>query len=165
MFKHLSALSRLFKEYEPDLRLIQGATIVYLVYIFGDASGSGFRSSWTEGISVGCNFGVWNEEGYGTSSNYREFCNFLETHEELGRKGNFQGKEIFLCTYNMVSDRISAKGSSKLEALFHLVLQLHCLIMRFKFKVRFIHVAVTRMISQGMDGLYRDDMYEGIMKR
>ena len=63
-----------------------------VLYIFGDASGSGFGSSWTEGISVGYRFGVWNEEGDGTSSNYREFCNLLDTLYEVGIKGNLQGK-------------------------------------------------------------------------
>ena len=81
LFKHLPSLSELFKEDDPDLRLIRGAAIVEVVYIFGDASGSGFRSSWTEGISVGYWFGVWNEEGYGIISNYREFCNLVETLE------------------------------------------------------------------------------------
>ena len=77
---------------EPALRLIRGAAIVEVVYIFGHAYGSGFGLSWIEGISVGYRFGVWNEEGNGTSSNYREFCDLLETLEEVGRKGNLQGK-------------------------------------------------------------------------
>ena len=94
-FKHLFALAELFKKDEPDLRVIRGATILEVLYIFGDASGSGFGSSWTEGISIGYRFGVCNEEGYGTISNYRDFCNIVETFEEVGRKGNLQVKEFF----------------------------------------------------------------------
>ena len=67
----MSALLELFKEDEPDLRLIRGAKIVEVMYIFGDANGLGFGSLWTEGISIGYWFGVWNEEGDGTSSNYK----------------------------------------------------------------------------------------------
>ena len=52
-----------------------------VVYIFGGDSGLGFGSSCTEGISVGYWFGVWNEEGYGTSSNYRDFRHLVETLE------------------------------------------------------------------------------------
>ena len=111
-----------------------------------------------------CWFGVWNKEVYGTRSNYREFRNLVEEIEEVGRKGNLQGKEFFLCTDNMVSGSISETGSSKLEALFDLVVRLHCLSMSFKYNVRFIHVAGTWMISQGTDGLYRGDMYEVIIK-
>ena len=53
LFKHLSALAELFREDDPDLRIIQHATILEVLYIFGDASGLGFRLSWTKRISVG----------------------------------------------------------------------------------------------------------------
>ena len=92
MFKHQSALSELFKEDETALMIIQGATIVEVVYTFEDVSGSGFGLSWTEGISVGYWFGFWKDQGYGTSSINRQFCNLVETIEEVGRKGNLQGK-------------------------------------------------------------------------
>ena len=38
LFKQFSDLLELFKEYEPDLRLIQGTAIVEVVYIFCYAS-------------------------------------------------------------------------------------------------------------------------------
>ena len=155
LFKHLSDLSELFKDDETDLRLIRGAAIVEVVYIFGDASGLGFGSSLIEGVPFSYRFGVWNQEGYGTSSNYREFCNLVKILEEVGRKVNLQGKEVFLCTNSMVLDSI---------ALFDLVVRIHCLSMRFKCNARFIRVAGTRIISQGKDGLSRGDIYEGIMK-
>ena len=88
----------------------------------------------------------------------------MEILEELGRKVNLQGKEVFLCTDNMVLESIATTGSSKSEALFDLLVRLHCMSMRFKCNVRFIHVAGTRMSSQGTDGLSRGDMYEEIMK-
>ena len=47
------------------------------VYVFGDASRSGFGLSWTEVMSIGYRFVVWNEEGDGTSSNHREFRNLV----------------------------------------------------------------------------------------
>ena len=164
LLKNLSALLELFKEDEPALRPIRCAAIVEVVYIFGDASGSGFGSSCTEGIYFGYRFGVWNEEGDGTSSNYRECCDLVYTLKELGRKRNLQGKETFLCTDNMVSKIIAASGSSKLDTLFDLVVRLHCVIMRFKCNVRLIHVEGTWVINQGTDALSRGDMYEGIMK-
>ena len=75
-----------------------------------------------------------------------------------------QGKEVFLCADNMVSECIAAAGSSKLEVLLYLEVRLHFISMRFKCNVHFIHVADTPIISQGTDGLSRGDMYEGIMK-
>ena len=56
LFKHVSALSELFKEDGPDLSLIRGVVIVDFVYIFGDASGLGFWSLWGEGVYVGYRF-------------------------------------------------------------------------------------------------------------
>ena len=53
LFKHFPDLAELLKDDEPDLRLILGAAILGVLYIFGDASSSGFGSSWMEGISVG----------------------------------------------------------------------------------------------------------------
>ena len=92
--KHFSALSKLFKEDGPDLSTIWGADILEVLYIFGDAYGSVFGLSWMEGISVGYRFGVWNEEVDVTSSPFREFCNIVETLEEVRRKVNLQGKEV-----------------------------------------------------------------------
>ena len=86
LFNQLSALLELFMEDDLALRIIRGYVIVEVVCIFGDDSKSGFGSSWIEGISVGYRFGVWNEEANGTSFNYREFCNLVETLEEVGRK-------------------------------------------------------------------------------
>ena len=77
LFKHFVDLSELFKEDEMDLRLIRGAAILEVFYIFGGDYGSGFGSLCTEGISVGYRFGVWNEEGDRKISNYREFQNLV----------------------------------------------------------------------------------------
>ena len=43
----VKAVGRLFKEDDPALRIFPGAAIVEVMYIFGDASGSGFGLSWT----------------------------------------------------------------------------------------------------------------------
>ena len=88
----------------------------------------------------------------------------METIEELGIKVNLQGREVFLCTYNIVPESISEAGSSKSEVLFDLVMRLHFMSMHFKCNVFFIHVAGTWIIRQGTDGLSRGDMYEGITK-
>ena len=163
MFKQLSALAELFKENKPDMRLIRCAAILEVLYIFGNTYGLEFGLLWAKGIYVGFRFGVYNEEGYVTISNHREFCNLVETIEEVGTKGNLQGEEVFLCTDNMVSESIAAAGSFKSEVLLDLVMRLHCLSMHFRCNFRFIHVAGTRMIRQVTEGLSSGDIYEGIM--
>jgi len=164
LFEHLSALEALFKSEEPTLRLIRGASIVEAAYVFGDASGEGFGSSWVdkEG-AIGFRFGVWGKEGDNSSSNYREFRNLIETLERLGELGELAGREVFLFTDNSVSESIAAKGSSSSPKLYQLVVRFFRLEMKYLCKLEIIHVAGTRMIAQGTDGLSRGDMYEGVM--
>ena len=71
LFKQIEALSLLFRDNKPDLRLIQGTFSIEVIYIFGGAPGSGFGASLIEENSIGFIFGVLNEEGGGTSSKYR----------------------------------------------------------------------------------------------
>ena len=165
LFSQLKALEKMFESDEPGLRLVRGTDIMQAMYIFGDASGSGFGSSWNEDVQrVGYRFGVWGEDNSDKSSNFRELRNLVETLEALGREGKLNGKEIFIFTDNMVSESIAAAGSSTSELLYDLVVRLvACLGMRFRCSVQFIHVAGTRMIKQGSDGLSRGDLYEGVM--
>ena len=91
IFKQLEALYLLFGDIKPAIRLLIGTVAVDFIYIFGDASGSGFGFSQTEEYTIGFRFGVWNEELNGTSSNYREFLNLVDTLEDLGRKKGLYG--------------------------------------------------------------------------
>ena len=47
--------------------------------------------------------------------------------------------------------------------IYDLVVQIHCLCMRYRCHVRFIHVSGTRMIGYGTKGLSRGSLYEGVM--
>ena len=165
LLQHVESLLELFSEAEPTLRLVRGTAVVEVVYVFGDASGSGFGSSWcgAEEKKTSWRFGVWGAESKDSSSNYRELRNLTETLEEMGIKGDLQGREVFLFTDNMVSEAIVAKGSSQNPILYQLVVRIVKLQMIYGCIVHFIHVAGTRMIDQGSDGLSRGDMYEGIM--
>jgi hypothetical protein len=164
LYEQLCALSKLFESSEPTLRLIRGASIYEACYVFGDASGEGFGSSWVdrEG-TISFRYGIWGREGAGSSSNYRELRNLVETLERLGELGELVGREVFLFTDNSVSESIAFKGSSSSPKLYELVVRLYRLEMKFLCKIEVIHVAGTRMIRQGTDGLSRGDMYEGVM--
>ena len=78
------------------MRLIRGTVTVEVIHIFGDTSGSGFGASWAEEYAVCFRFGVWNKEGDGTISNYREFRDLVETMEDIVRKKGLDGSEVFL---------------------------------------------------------------------
>ena len=128
-----------------------------MLYTFGDESGSRFGAYWTEEDTVGFRFGKWNENVDMNSSNYQELQNLVETLKDLGSNKEIDGREVFLCTNNMVSESIAAAGSSREETLYDLV----C--MRYRCKVRYIDVNVMRMIGQGTNGISRGIFYKGVM--
>ena len=165
LFKdHLFALLELFEGDEPTLRLVRGTSIFEVLYIFGDASGRGFGSTWNElSSAIGFRYGIWGVEGRDTSSNYREFRNLVETLEALGRDQKLVGREVFIFTDNSTSEAIAAKGSSTSPILFDLVVRLFKLEMSFCCKIKFVHVAGTRMIAQGTGGLSRGGLFEGVL--
>ena len=88
----------------------------------------------------------------------------METLEVMGSKGDLEGREVFLFTDNMVSESIASKGSSTSQSLYELILRVYKLEMNHLCRIQFVHVAGTRMIKSGVDGLSRGDMYEGVMK-
>ena len=58
MQDHLQVLLEMFQSEEPVLRLVRGSSIFEALYIFGDASGLGFGSSWEIGERLGFRYGI-----------------------------------------------------------------------------------------------------------
>ena len=163
--EHLEALLVLFEGSKPMLRLICGASIFEVCYVFGDASSAGFGSSDLKSDgSIGFCFGIWGIKGKGSTSNYQELQNLVEILQAMGLKDELKGKEVFIFTDNLVAESIASKGTSSSNLLFELVVRLYKLEMQFLCKIQVVHVAGTCMIQQGTDGLSRGDMFEGVMK-
>ena len=164
MREHIGILVEMFSATDPVLRLVRGSAILEALYIFGDASGLGFGSSWLSGRHIRYRFGVWGGDSKtSTTSNYRELHNLVETLERSGLDGELKGKEIFLFTDNSTAESIAAKGSSTSPLLFELVTRLYKLSMNFMCLVNIISVAGMKMIEQGTDGLSRGDLLEGVL--
>ena len=164
MKEHISILVEMFSPQDPVLRLVRGSAIIEALYIFGDASGLGFGSSWLSGTDVRYRFGVWGGDSKtSTTSNYRELRNLVETLERSGLNGELKGKEIFLFTDNSTAESIAAKGSSTSPLLFDLITRVYKLTMKCMCSINLIHVSGTRMIEQGTDGLSRGDLLEGVL--
>ena len=72
-------------------------------------------------------------------------------------------RKSFLCTDNSLAERVFYKGNSKSPLLFELVLRLRKLQLKSNFKLHVVHVAGTRMVEQGTDGLSRGMIYEGLL--
>ena len=134
------------------------------IYGFGDASKAGFGSTLEEkNGNIWFRLGVWGSVLEEESSNYRELINLVESIEERINEGGLEGSEIFLFTDNSTAEAAFYKGTSSSEKLFEAVLRLHMLEVNKGVIIHFIHVAGTRKIVQGTDGLSRGDLGEGIM--
>mmetsp|Transcript_786 Transcript_786/g.1194 ORF Transcript_786/g.1194 Transcript_786/m.1194 type:complete len:304 (+) Transcript_786:5696-6607(+) len=81
----------------------------------------------------------------------------------MGREGDLNGMEIFFFADNSTSERAFFKGTSKSKLLHELVIRLRDLEMKQGCLIRLCHVAGTRMIQQGSDGLSRGNLTEGVM--
>ena len=162
--RDLSALERLFSEDQPPHRLVRGQLIHAVKYAFGDASKAGFGSSWVSSSGVKYRFGTWGREMDKGSSNLRELKNLVDTLKVMAESGELEGAEVFIFTDNSTAEAAYFKGSSKSRLLFELILELRELEMKAKTKIHFIHVAGTRMIAQGSDGLSRGNVSEGVMR-
>ena len=165
MVDHIRVLDAMFQSEQPTLLLKRGFSRFEAMYIFGDASGLGFgSSSWTKGDGVQYRYGIWGMDVNEATSNYRELRNLVESLERSGLAGELNGKEIFLFTDNSTAEAVVHKGSSTSPLLYDLVTRLYKLTSMFLCSLNIVHVAGTRMISQGTDGLSRGDMLEGVLK-
>lgn len=160
----VKAISLMFESELPKHRLVRGCKVKRLNLMFGDASGAGFGATWeTKNGSIRFRYGLWEEEMNVSSSNLRELANLVHTLKIMEGEGELEGMEIFVFTDNSTSERAYFKGTSKSERLHELILSLKLLETNGTCKIHFVHVAGTRMIAQGADGLSRGNLTEGVM--
>ena len=162
--RDLEQLITFFKLPKPPLRLIRGTNMKSAIYAFGDASGTGFGATWTEGGVTKFRVGTWGSESQKESSNYRELRNLSETLEKLAEE-ELNGKEIFLFTDNSTAEWVYYRGSSSSKKLHKLMGAMRYLELKEGCKIHVIHVSGERMKSQGADGFSRGDMLEGVMQQ
>ena len=142
---------------------IRSKTVVTIVYGFGDASGSGLGATFTCGGGFNFRIGVWGSEEGPESSNWKEFTNIVESLEDEAEAGNLSASEVYMFTDNSTVESCAAKGSSSSPKLLGLVIRLHGLMTRSGTKIHIFHVAGTRMIAQGTDGVSRGYLGHGVM--
>lgn len=159
----LEALSILFEQDKPAIRVIRPSQLVAVKYGFGDASGSGFGTSVTHDGGVSFRVGVWGHDADGESSNYRELRNLVESVEAEAEAGHLLNTELFLFTDNSTAEAVFYRGTSSNRKLFNLVLRLRRIEMACGLVLHVIHCAGTRMQAQGSDGLSRGNLTEGVM--
>ncbi len=109
-------------------------------------------------------FGLWGKDEEAESSNYRELCNLVDTVEDEAKEGYLKDVELWLFTDDSTAESCFFKGGSSSKLLHHLVLRLRKAEMNYGFTLHVVHVAGTRMIAQGTDGLSRGILLEGVVK-
>jgi hypothetical protein len=87
----------------------------------------------------------------------------VEALEVEAMEFRLQGCEVFMFTDNSTAEAAFFRGTSSSERLFDLVLQLRKLELNHQCLIHVVHVAGTRMIGQGSDGLSRGNLMEGVM--
>mmetsp|Transcript_15422 Transcript_15422/g.21970 ORF Transcript_15422/g.21970 Transcript_15422/m.21970 type:complete len:634 (+) Transcript_15422:1647-3548(+) len=160
----VEALAALFEGDEPTRRKVRPSQTAVAIYGFGDASGKGFGSSLVVGDELMVyRHGQWTERIEHESSNYRELSNLVLAVEEASASGMLNNCELFLFTDNTTAEGCYYRGTSQSRKLFELVLRLRKLQLGGDVFIHVIHIAGTRMIEEGADGLSRGNINEGVM--
>ena len=133
-----------------------------MVFGGGDASGEGFGSKIAPfGVAPLIRRGFWGP--LSKSSNWREMRNLLEAVREENGRGRLTGCEVWLTTDNSTAELSFCKGRSTSPELDEMVLELRLLAIRGNFVLRLLHIAGTRMIELGIDGLSRGELQLGAL--
>jgi hypothetical protein len=101
--------------------------------------------------------------GQNNNTNSCKLCNLVDTVEEEAEEGYLRGGELWLFTDNTTVKSCLYQGGSSSKLLHELILHLRKAELKYGFSLHAVHVAGTRMIAQGTDGLSGGLMLEGII--
>jgi hypothetical protein len=156
------ALFEFFTGETPPVVQDRNKNVQVVRYGFGDASGTGFGSLVQTQAGIRYRVGVWGSDDEEESSNYKEFENIVNAIEEEINAGRLTDSVLFFFTDNSKVESALCKGNSKSRKLFELVVRFRQLQFTSGIQVVESHVAGSRMIEQGKDGVSRGCMREGV---
>lgn len=150
----LKVLSLMFATERPTVHYVRASKVVIALYGFADASGSGFGSSvQLSACRTHVHYGMWGRDTEDKSSNYRELRNLVDSIE--ASLPDLEGAELFLYTDNSTAESTYYHGNSSNKFLFELIVKLRLLDMTSFLCLHLLHIAGTRMVSQGTDAISR----------
>ncbi len=161
----LEAILHLADGEKPQLRYGRSKHTMTAYYGFGDASSGGFGATIQRPGGLYGRYGLWGKDDEAKSSNYRELRNLVDTVEEEANEGHFNESELWLFTDNSTAEGCFYQGGSSSRLLHELVLRLSQAELKHGFVLHAVHVAGTRMIAQGTDGLSRGILLESSENR
>jgi hypothetical protein len=159
----VTALLTLFSSLTPTKCQVRPTHTSVVLYGFADASGQGFGSTLILNGRIHFCHGQWTPGYSDESSNFRELDNLISAIESAYHDGLLLNAKLFMFTDNFVAESAFYKGTSTSPRLFDLVLRLWCLQMSGDIALHVIHIAGTRMIAEGTDGLSRGQFSTGVM--
>jgi hypothetical protein len=160
----LEAILHLAEGALPWMSCVRSESTFTVYYGFGDVSSGGFGSTVARPDGLYGRFGIWGRDTKEQSLNYCKLCNLVDTVEEEAKEGYLQGGELWLFTNNATAEGCFFCGGSSSKLLHELVLCLRKTEMEYDFTLHVVHVAGTRMIAQGTDGLSWGIFLEGVMR-
>jgi hypothetical protein len=149
-----------------------------VLYGYADASRTGFGSSIITPHSLRLRYGLWGRDTSHQSSNFRELRNVADAVEwemadhfpilhdavnavsHLVQAETSPGLELFLFADNIVAESAFYRGTSSNPLLFNIILRLKRLELEHLLHLHVVHIAGTRMMAQGTDGLSRGVAWE-----
>ena len=158
----LKALKLFFSVDSPPIVTHRSSNFHLLAYGFADASKGGFGASIDYETHSKFRVGVWGKDSEEESSNFREFCNIVETIENEVKIGKLKNGTLIMATDNSTVEAALYKGNSSSEKLFELVIRFRHAELQSGGKFLVTHVSGNRMKSQGTDGISRGEMKEGV---
>jgi hypothetical protein len=179
----LRALSTLFNPLVPPRQVARSNEVMLVWYGFGDASRTGFGSSFITPTGTKVWTGLWGRDLSHQSSNFRELWNLSDAliyeledrfpvlqeavHQvvSLVQVEQLAGLEVFLFTDNMVAECAFYRGTSSNPLLFDLILKLKQVELTHSLHLHVVHITGTRMMAQGTNGLSRGAPSYGIDTR
>ena len=139
---------------------------IFVAYGGGDASGEGFGGQILPiGMKPLLRRGFWCPSDSNESSNWRELRNLIDTIRTEARAGRLVGYEVWMATDNSTAANAYHRGTSSSKKLHQMVTELRLLTVEGNFILRMYHIAGTRMIESGIDGLSRGELHVSSLGR
>jgi hypothetical protein len=109
--------------------------------------------------------GFWCTEESEQSSNWREMRNLLDALKIEVEQARLVGRELWLATDNSTTASAFFKGTSSSRSLHEMVTELRELSLKGKFTLHIFHIAGSKMIQIGIDGLSRGELHADALER
>ena len=126
-------------------------------YAGSDASGEGFGfRDWFPDKPGEFVFGYWLRSTEESSSNWREMRTAFDKLKLDSESGRLFGREVWFGTDNSTLEKAFYKGYSSSPELYEMVEEMRAMAIKGSFILRIVHIAGTRMIELGIDGLSKE---------